>query len=134
MSQEVRSDMGTLLLKLTIKELFEWRFMQTDPNWGNFLYDEASGGLTACFLAGGPQWACCRSLHSCGTALGRIWHGLHEALNSLGSMAAPACRHTQPINTLLPQHAAQDLQPLPSLQACHYGVCHAAACRHAELD
>ena len=63
MSQEVRSDMGTLLLKLTIKELFEWRFMQTDPNWGNFLYDEASGGLPACFLAGGPQWACCRSLH-----------------------------------------------------------------------
>ena len=48
MSQEVRSDMGTLLLKLTIKELFEWRFMQTDPNWGNFLYDEASGGRTAC--------------------------------------------------------------------------------------
>ena len=49
MSQEVRSDMGTLLLKLTIKELFEWRFMQTDPNWGNFLYDEASGGVTASF-------------------------------------------------------------------------------------
>ena len=56
MSQEVRSDMGTLLLKLTIKELFEWRFMQTDPNWGNFLYDEASGELTA-LLAGGPQGA-----------------------------------------------------------------------------
>eukprot|EP00891_Asterochloris_glomerata_P001525 jgi/Astpho2/1525/e_gw1.00026.28.1_t len=46
MSQEVRSDMGTLLLKLTIKELFEWRFMQTDPNWGNFLYDEASDTLS----------------------------------------------------------------------------------------
>jgi aarF domain-containing kinase len=22
-----------------MKELFEWRLMQTDPNWGNFLYD-----------------------------------------------------------------------------------------------
>jgi len=22
-----------------MKELFDWRFMQTDPNWGNFLYD-----------------------------------------------------------------------------------------------
>ena len=21
-------------------ELFEWRFMQTDPNWSNFLYNE----------------------------------------------------------------------------------------------
>ena len=20
-----------------------WRFMQTDPNWGNFLYDEETG-------------------------------------------------------------------------------------------
>jgi len=27
---------------LTIQELFVWRFMQTDPNWGNFLYDVGS--------------------------------------------------------------------------------------------
>lgn len=26
--------------RLTLKELFGWRLMQTDPNWGNFLYDE----------------------------------------------------------------------------------------------
>jgi ABC1 atypical kinase-like domain len=25
-----------------LQELFVWRFMQTDPNFGNFLYDEAS--------------------------------------------------------------------------------------------
>ena len=24
---------------LTMRELFVWRLMQTDPNWGNFLYD-----------------------------------------------------------------------------------------------
>lgn len=45
MSQEIRNDVGSLLLRLTIRELFTWRFMQTDPNWGNFLYDEHSDQL-----------------------------------------------------------------------------------------
>jgi aarF domain-containing kinase len=27
------------LLQLTLKELYEWCYMQTDPNWGNFMYD-----------------------------------------------------------------------------------------------
>lgn len=39
LDQKVRDEVGTKLLRLTLKELFEWRFMQTDPNWGNFLYD-----------------------------------------------------------------------------------------------
>jgi hypothetical protein len=26
-----------------LQELFRWRFMQTDPNWGNFLYNPATG-------------------------------------------------------------------------------------------
>ncbi len=42
LSQEVRNHVAANLLRLTLKELFEWRFMQTDPNWGNFLYDEQS--------------------------------------------------------------------------------------------
>ncbi|KXZ56495.1 hypothetical protein GPECTOR_1g443 [Gonium pectorale] len=37
--QEVRDRVGGRLLALTLRELFQWRFMQTDPNWGNFLYD-----------------------------------------------------------------------------------------------
>jgi aarF domain-containing kinase len=37
--QAVRDAAGAALLRLTLRELFEWRFMQTDPNWGNFLYD-----------------------------------------------------------------------------------------------
>lgn len=41
----MRDRVGTLLLRLTLKELYEWRFMQTDPNWGNFLYDADSGRL-----------------------------------------------------------------------------------------
>ena len=27
------------ILKLCLKELFEFRFMQTDPNWSNFFYN-----------------------------------------------------------------------------------------------
>lgn len=27
------------LMDLCMRELFEWKFMQTDPNWSNFLYD-----------------------------------------------------------------------------------------------
>ena len=45
MSQDIRNDVGSLLLRLTIRELFDWRFMQTDPNWGNFLYDEHTDQL-----------------------------------------------------------------------------------------
>lgn len=30
------------LLRLCLRELFEFRFMQTDPNWANFLYDVSS--------------------------------------------------------------------------------------------
>jgi aarF domain-containing kinase len=42
---EVRQDdgfitkIGTQLFLLCMKELFKYRFMQTDPNWTNFLYD-----------------------------------------------------------------------------------------------
>ena len=45
MGQEVRDAVGTLLLRLTLRELFQWRFMQTDPNWGNFMNDAHSGVL-----------------------------------------------------------------------------------------
>lgn len=34
-----RNRIGRAILYLTMQELFVWRFMQTDPNWGNFLYD-----------------------------------------------------------------------------------------------
>ncbi|GBF99518.1 aarF domain-containing kinase [Raphidocelis subcapitata] len=45
LDQGVRDEVGTRLLRLTLRELFGWRFMQTDPNWGNFLYDPATGVL-----------------------------------------------------------------------------------------
>ncbi|RCV25272.1 hypothetical protein SETIT_5G153400v2 [Setaria italica] len=42
LSQETRNYVGCKLLELTVKELFVFRFMQTDPNWSNFLYDDAT--------------------------------------------------------------------------------------------
>ncbi|TFK69187.1 ABC1-domain-containing protein [Pluteus cervinus] len=34
-----RNDIGSWILELCIKELFEFRMMQTDPNWTNFLWN-----------------------------------------------------------------------------------------------
>ena len=45
LDQGVRNEIADLVLNLSMKELFEWRFMQTDPNWGNFLYDVKKGKL-----------------------------------------------------------------------------------------
>ncbi|WRT69437.1 uncharacterized protein IL334_006423 [Kwoniella shivajii] len=38
LSQETRDRIGTNILRLCLMELFQFRFMQTDPNWANFLY------------------------------------------------------------------------------------------------
>lgn len=42
LSQDERDRIGRAILYLTMQELFVWRFMQTDPNWGNFLYDHGT--------------------------------------------------------------------------------------------
>ena len=39
LDQAERNRIGKAMLRLTMKELFVWRFMQSDPNWSNFLYD-----------------------------------------------------------------------------------------------
>lgn len=43
LDQEERNRIARTIMYLTMKELFVWRFMQTDPNWGNFLYDVGTG-------------------------------------------------------------------------------------------
>ncbi|CAK7348565.1 unnamed protein product [Dovyalis caffra] len=45
LNQETRNYVGKKLLELTLMELFVFRFMQTDPNWSNFLYDEATNTI-----------------------------------------------------------------------------------------
>ena len=42
LDQDERNRIARTIMYLTIQELFVWRFMQTDPNWGNFLYDVGS--------------------------------------------------------------------------------------------
>ena len=39
MSQEERNFIGTKIMDVTLREIFEWKFMQTDPNPGNFFYN-----------------------------------------------------------------------------------------------
>jgi aarF domain-containing kinase len=46
LDQDERDRIGHFIFYLTIQELFVWRFMQTDPNWGNFLYDVGSRTTT----------------------------------------------------------------------------------------
>jgi len=43
LTQEERDWIGTQILRLAFRELMEWQFMQTDPNWTNFLYNRSSG-------------------------------------------------------------------------------------------
>ncbi|XP_015891827.3 protein ABC transporter 1, mitochondrial [Ziziphus jujuba] len=45
LTQETRNYVGRKLLELTLMELFSFQFMQTDPNWSNFLYDEATKSI-----------------------------------------------------------------------------------------
>ncbi|KAI5288101.1 hypothetical protein KEM52_001302 [Ascosphaera acerosa] len=44
-SQEQRDWVGTQIMRLCFRELCEFRFMQTDPNWTNFLYNAETGKI-----------------------------------------------------------------------------------------
>ena len=46
MSVSERDRVGSRLLWLSLAELAEFRFMQTDPNWSNFLYEPRTGQLS----------------------------------------------------------------------------------------
>eukprot|EP01018_Ginkgo_biloba_P008511 Gb_04260 [translate_table: standard] len=45
LNQETRDYVGRKLLEITLKELFVFHFMQTDPNWSNFLYDASKSTI-----------------------------------------------------------------------------------------
>lgn len=42
LDQDTRNWLGTKLLELCLKELFDFKLMQTDPNWSNFFYNPAT--------------------------------------------------------------------------------------------
>lgn len=39
LDQQTRNHITRVILKLLLRELFVYRYMQTDPNWANFLYN-----------------------------------------------------------------------------------------------
>ncbi|CAE7182653.1 unnamed protein product [Rhizoctonia solani] len=43
--QRIRDQIATDILTLCLRELFEFRLMQTDPNWSNFLYNPRTDQL-----------------------------------------------------------------------------------------
>lgn len=44
-TQAQRNWIGTQILRLCLREICEFRYMQTDPNWTNFLYNAATDKL-----------------------------------------------------------------------------------------
>ena len=44
-TQEQRDWIGTQILRLCLREITEFKFMQTDPNWTNFLYNASTQKL-----------------------------------------------------------------------------------------
>lgn len=44
-SQEQKDWIGTQILRLCLREITEFRYMQTDPNWTNFLYNSETNKL-----------------------------------------------------------------------------------------
>lgn len=44
-TQEQRDWIGTQILRLCLREIIEFRYMQTDPNWTNFLYNAETNHL-----------------------------------------------------------------------------------------
>ncbi|GAA5858006.1 hypothetical protein JCM9279_004936 [Rhodotorula babjevae] len=45
LDQPARDLIGTRIIELCMHELFDFRLMQTDPNWSNFLYNAATNKL-----------------------------------------------------------------------------------------
>ncbi|KAF2092619.1 ubiquinone biosynthesis protein-like protein coq-8 [Rhizodiscina lignyota] len=45
LSQDTRDWIGTQILRLCLREMTEFKFMQTDPNWTNFLYNDKTKKL-----------------------------------------------------------------------------------------
>ncbi|XP_072287464.1 atypical kinase COQ8B, mitochondrial [Pyxicephalus adspersus] len=46
MDQETRNEISYNILRLCLQEVFQFRFMQTDPNWSNFFYDAEVNKVT----------------------------------------------------------------------------------------
>lgn len=43
---ELRNNVSSSMLELCLREVFTFQFMQTDPNWSNFLYDDVTNKVS----------------------------------------------------------------------------------------
>lgn len=55
-SQDIRDDIAAAIQDLTFMELYEFRFMQTDPNFANYLYRHEDGRLVLLDLGAAVQF------------------------------------------------------------------------------
>lgn len=55
-SQQIRNRIGSLMIELCFRELFEWKCMQTDPNPANYLYDKEKGILNLIDFGAGREF------------------------------------------------------------------------------
>jgi aarF domain-containing kinase len=46
LDMETRQHISRLVMELCLRELFEFRYMQTDPNWSNFFYNPETMQVT----------------------------------------------------------------------------------------
>ena len=51
LDQDTRNYVAEKILFLCLKELFEFRYMQTDPNWANFMYNPATRQVIPKFIS-----------------------------------------------------------------------------------
>jgi predicted unusual protein kinase regulating ubiquinone biosynthesis (AarF/ABC1/UbiB family) len=55
--QEIRDRIGVAIQDLTFRELYEFRFMQTDPNFANYLYRHADGRIVLLDLGAAVEFS-----------------------------------------------------------------------------
>uniref|UniRef100_A0A8C7HPV2 Coenzyme Q8B n=1 Tax=Oncorhynchus kisutch TaxID=8019 RepID=A0A8C7HPV2_ONCKI len=68
LDQETRNQICFNILQLCLRELFEFRFMQTDPNWANFFYNaeqnKVRGRFSVTFLMAQGWSVCVQVVHA----------------------------------------------------------------------
>uniref|UniRef100_A0A8C7HPR7 Coenzyme Q8B n=1 Tax=Oncorhynchus kisutch TaxID=8019 RepID=A0A8C7HPR7_ONCKI len=64
LDQETRNQICFNILQLCLRELFEFRFMQTDPNWANFFYNAEQNKFSVTFLMAQGWSVCVQVVHA----------------------------------------------------------------------
>jgi predicted unusual protein kinase regulating ubiquinone biosynthesis (AarF/ABC1/UbiB family) len=113
-SRAERDRAAGLLVRLMLRELFDFGLAQTDPNFGNYLYDAASGRIV--LLDFGAALPVPDGIAGQYLALGRAAiaddeQGLREASMGLGYMAADADAATADALIEMIRLSAEVLEP-----------------------